>query len=157
MQPTSPVRPGTVRVRAQHGPTLNSPQPAHTVSMGLPLCPYSPPCDFKQPGLSWCCSSLVWQGMELLAWLSPRIPVAGQVGVGLGLKSSWSLYWSQGPFCPEAIPLPSVFSVSSIMVSYLHKRWGTVGCSLCSSVDWLGVSPMCRGKWTLLLPISLLS
>ena len=40
------------------------------------------------------------------------------------------------------------------LVSYLHKRWGAVGCSLCSSVDWLGVSPMCRGKWTLLPPIS---
>ena len=40
------------------------------------------------------------------------------------------------------------------LVSYLHKRWGAVGCSLCSSVDWLGVLPVCRGKWTLLPPIS---
>ena len=30
---------------------------------------------------------------------------------------------------------------------------GAVGCSLCSSVDRLHVSPMCRGKWTLLPPI----
>ena len=36
----------------------------------LSLCPYSPPYNFKQPGLSWCCSSLVWQGRELLTWLS---------------------------------------------------------------------------------------
>ena len=57
-QPTSPARPGTVPVRVLHGPTLNSPQPVPVVS--LPLCPYSPPCDFKHPGLSWCCSGLVW-------------------------------------------------------------------------------------------------
>ena len=45
-QPTSPARPGTV-------------QSAPTVSMCLPLRPYSPPCNFKQPGLCRCCSSLV--------------------------------------------------------------------------------------------------
>ena len=39
------------------------------------------------------------------------------------------------------------------LVSYFHKRWGTVGCSFCSSVVRLGVSPMCRGKWNLLPPI----
>ena len=32
------------------------------------------------------------------------------------------------------------------LVSYLHKLWGAVGCSLCSSVDGVGVSPVCRGK-----------
>ena len=32
------------------------------------------------------------------------------------------------------------------LVSYLHKHWGTFGYSLCSSVDWLGISPMCRGS-----------
>ena len=69
-QPTSPTRQGTVRVRAPHGPTLNCPQSAPTVSVILPLHPYSPPCDFKQPGLSQCCSSLVWHGRELLTWLS---------------------------------------------------------------------------------------
>ena len=76
-QPTSPARPGTVLVRVSHGPTLHSPQPVPTVSVGLPLLPYSPPCDLKQPGLSWCCSSLVWQGREPLAQLSPRSPAAG--------------------------------------------------------------------------------
>ena len=40
------------------------------------------------------------------------------------------------------------------LVSYLHKHRGTVGCSLCSSADRVGVSPMCRGKWTPLPPIS---
>ena len=60
-------------------------------------------------------SSLVWQGRELLTWLSPRSPAAGLAGVGLGLQSPWSLRWSKGPFCPVAVPLPSVFSVSSIL------------------------------------------
>ena len=91
-------------VRAPHGPTLNSPQPAPTVSVGLPLHPYSPPCDLKQPGLSWCCSSLVWQGRDLSTWLSPRSPAAGPVGAGLGLQLPCSPRWSQGPFCPEASP-----------------------------------------------------
>ena len=34
----------------------------------------------------------------------------------------------------------------NFLVSFLHKCWGTIGCSLCSSVDWLGVPPLCRGK-----------
>ena len=89
------------------------------VSVCLPLCPYSPPCDFKQPGLSQCCSSLVWQGREPLTLLSPRSPVAGLAGTGLGLQLPCSPHWSQGPFCPEAIPLLSVFSVSSILFGLL--------------------------------------
>ena len=114
-QPTSPARPGAVRVRIPHGPTFNSPQPAPVVSQGFPFHPYSPPCDFKQPGLSQCCSGLVWQGTEPLTRLSPRSPAAGPAREGLGLQLPWSPRWSQGPFCPEAIPLPSVFSVSSVL------------------------------------------
>ena len=120
-QPTSPARLGTVQVRAPHGPTLNSPQPAPMDSLGFPLCPYSSPCDFKQPGLCRCCSSLVWQERELSAGLSPRSPVADPSGSGLVLQSPWSLRWSQGPVCPEAIPLPSVFSVSSILFGLLSS------------------------------------
>ena len=40
------------------------------------------------------------------------------------------------------------------LVSYLHKRWAAFGCLLCSSVDWVGVSPLCRGKLTQLPPVS---
>ena len=50
----------------------------------LPLCPYSPPCDCKQPDLSWCCSNLAWQGREPLTRLSPKNPVADPVGDGPG-------------------------------------------------------------------------
>ena len=63
----------------------------------------------------------VWQGREPLAQLSPRSPAAGPAGAGLGLQSPWSLRWSQGPFCPEAIPFPSVFSVSSILSGLLYS------------------------------------
>ena len=114
-QPTSPARPGAVRVRIACSPTFNSPQPVPTVSLGFPLRPDSPPCDFRQPGLSQCCSGLVWQGTEPLTRLSPRSPAAGPAREGLGLQLPWSPRWSQGPFCPEAIPLPSVFSVSSVL------------------------------------------
>ena len=63
--------------------------------------------------------------------------------------------WTQGPDYPEALSSLSDFSMSStILVSNLHICWHTVGYSLCSSEDWLGVSPMYRGKWTLLPPIS---
>ena len=40
------------------------------------------------------------------------------------------------------------------LVSYLHKRWAAFGCSLCFSVEWVGVSTRCRGKLTPLPPIS---
>ena len=58
-----------------------------TFPVCLLLRPYSPPCDFKQPGLSQCCSNLVWQGRELLTWLSPKSPAAD---LGLGLQLPWS-------------------------------------------------------------------
>ena len=146
---------GTVWVRVPHGPTLNSPQAVPMVSLGLPLHPYSPPCDFKQPGLSWCCSSLVWYGREPLTWLSPRSPGAGPARAGLGLQLPWSLCWSQCLFVLKQFPYHLFFQCPLyFLVSYLHVRWGAVGCSLCSSVDWVGVSPRCRGKWTLLPPIS---
>ena len=120
-QPTSPARLGTVWVRVAHSPTLNSPQPAPMVSVCLPLRPYSTPCDFEQPGLSQCFSGLVWQGREPLTWLSPRSPVAGLAGAGLGLQPLWYPHWSQGSFCPEAIPLPSVFSVSFVLSGLLSS------------------------------------
>ena len=85
-QPTSPARSRTVWVRVAHGPTFKSPQPAPMVSVGLQLHPYSPPCDFKQAGLSQCCLGLVWQRRGTLTWLSPRSPVAGPAGAGLGLQ-----------------------------------------------------------------------
>ena len=52
-------------------------------------------------------------------------------------------------------PYCLIFQCSlQFLISSLHTRWGTIGCSLCSSEDWLGVSPMHRVKWTPLPPIS---
>ena len=84
-QPTSPARRGAVWVRIVGSPTFNSPQPAPVVSVGFPLRPYSPARDFRQPGLSQCCSGLVWQQRGPVTWLSPRSPAAGPTWVGLGL------------------------------------------------------------------------
>ena len=61
------------------------------------------------------------QGRGLLTWLSPRSPAAGPAQAGLGLQPPWSPRLSQGPFCIEAIPLPSVFSVSSILFGLLSS------------------------------------
>ena len=126
------------------------------VSIGLPLRPYSPPCNFKQPGLSQCFWGLVWQETEPLTPLSPRSPAADPAGVGLGLQLPLS---HAGPRDLFVLKHSSYLLFSQcplyFLVSYLHKHWAALGCSLCSSVDWVGVSPRCRGKLTLLLPISL--
>ena len=89
-QPTTPTRLGTVQVRAPHGPALNSPQPAPTFSVGAHC-----PCVFatsslfpsltKQPGLSRCCSNLVWQGREPLTNFLPRVLQQARWALGLGL------------------------------------------------------------------------
>ena len=48
------------------------------------------------------------------------------------------------------------FSMSStILASNLHICWDTVGCSLCSSEDQLGIPPVHRGKWAPLPSTSL--
>ena len=54
-------------------------------------------------------------------WLSSRSPATGPLGAGLGLQSPWSLHWSQGPFYLEAVPVPSVFSVSCILLGLLSS------------------------------------
>ena len=87
-QPTSPARLGAVGVRITLGPTFNSPWPAPVVPLGFPLHPYSPHCDFRQPGHSQCCSGLVWQGRGPLTWLSPRSPAAGPGGHGPGAAAA---------------------------------------------------------------------
>ena len=107
------------------GPTWPNSQlsPASVQGLcGFTTRPYSPPCDFKQPGLSWCCSNLVWQGRQLLTQLSPRSFAAGLVGMGLGLQLPWSPWdlsvLKQSPH-HLFFQCPLYF-----LVSYLHKRWG---------------------------------
>ena len=119
----------------------NSPAATAPVSSGLPLRPYSSPWDFKQPGLFWCCSNHVWQGREPLTQLFPRIPVADLVGAGPGATVTLVPVLVPGALLSRSYPLTMCFFQCPLyfLVSYLHKCWGTVGCSLCSSVDQLGV------------------
>ena len=121
-----------------------------TAPVCLPLHPYSPPCDFKQPGVSRCCSNLVWQGRKPLNWISLKSPAADLAGTGPGPHTGPRdlIVLKHSPYC-LIFQCPLQF-----LVSYIHICWGTVGCSLCSSVDWLGVLPVCRGKWNPLPPIS---
>ena len=53
-----------------------SPASAHGVHV-FTTSSLFPLCDFKQPGLSQCCSGLLWQGWEPLTKLPPRSPAAG--------------------------------------------------------------------------------
>ena len=46
---------------------------------------------------------------------------------------------------------------SAVLASSFHICWDTIGYSLCSSEDQLGVPPVCKGKWTPLSPTSPLS
>ena len=152
-QPTSPARPGTVRVRAPHGPTLNSPQLVPTVSVGLPTTSSLFP-------------SLRLQATRSLSvLLKPCLAGEGAVNPALSQESCGrpGRFWAWGYSHPgpctgsrdllvlKQSPYHVVFQcLLYFLVSYLHICWGTVGCWLCSSVDRLGGSPMRRGKWTLL-------
>ena len=106
-------------------PGQDSTQPNSQLSsssaLGLPGFTTSslfPSLHFRQPGLSQCCSSLVWQGREPLTGLSPRSPGAGLGARGWGCSRPGPAL-VPGTLCPEAIPLPSVFSVSSILFGLL--------------------------------------
>ena len=76
--------------------------------------------------------------------------------------------WTWGCSCPgpRACPRDLIVLKHSLyclifqcplqfLVSNLHICWDNFDCSLCSSEDWLGVSPVHRGKWTPLPSISL--
>ena len=124
-----------------HAAPLSTPQPVPVVSLGFPLHPYSPPCDFRQPGLSHCCSGLVWQGRGPFTWLSPRSPVAGPAqawgcsrpGPHTGPRDLFVL--NQSPYLLfSQCPLYFLFS-------YLHKCWAAFGYWLCFSVEWVNSTP----------------
>ena len=133
-------------------------QPASTVSAGaqrpcvfatLSLSPPETSSTQVHPGAAQ--TSQFSRGGSHLPGSLPRILWLARQVPRLGLQLPWSRSWSLGPYCPKAISLSSDFSMSStILASNLHICWDTVGCSLCSSEDELGVPLVCRGKWTLL-------
>ena len=63
------------------------PASVHSLSECTPPCVFAtsslfPPCKFKHPGPSRCWSKLVWQGRELLTWLSPKNLATDPAGAG---------------------------------------------------------------------------
>ena len=84
-----------------------------TDPMCLPLHPYSPPCNFKQLGLSQCCSNLVWQGRELLTQLSHENPEADLVGTGPGAAVTLVPSLVPGTLLSSSTLLTVGFSMSS--------------------------------------------
>ena len=157
-QPNSPTSLGSDR----SGSVIAQLFPADIHSLSGSHCPCAfatssllSPCDFKHPGTLWCCSNLVWQGREPLTWLSPKNPATEPDG-----------HWAWGCSRPHPHAGPRDFTVLKhspyhlisqcplqLLVSNLHICWDTIGCLLCSSEDWLGVSPMHREKWTPPLPM----
>ena len=161
-QLTSPTRPGMSGSGPHTAQLSTIPHRRPVVFVGLPLrpyCPYSPSCNLKQPGLSHCCSTPVWQGKGAVNSALPGV-----------LLQAWRArawgYSHPGPCAGPGAGPRDLFVLKQspyrlffqfllyFLVSCLLKHWGTVGCLVCSSVDWVGVSPMCRGKLTPLAPIS---
>ena len=138
-QPTSLARPRTVWVRAPHGPTLNSPQLAPTVSLCLPhfiLLPL-PATSSNQVSLGTAQALFGRRGNHQLGSLP-----------GVLRQAWWVRAWGcsrpgphSGPrdlFVLKQSPYRLFFQCPLyFLVSYLHKRWGAVSCLLCSSVDEL--------------------
>ena len=141
---------------------INSPQMAHTASMGARR-----PCVFAT--LSLFPSLRLQATRSLPVLLKPCLAGEGAIDLALSQESCsrpgghevWGCSRSGPSIGPRDLivlkhsPYCLIFQCPlQFLVSYLHKCWSTVGCSLCSSVDRLGISPMCRGKWTPLPRIS---
>ena len=110
-----------------------------------------PPSDFQHPGPSWCQAALpalVGEGagdLTLLPVSCGRRPAGGP-------QQPWSLRRSQGPYRPSSITSLSVFQCPLQFWASKHLiSWDSVGCSLCSSEDHLGVPAGHRERWALLL------
>ena len=158
-QPHSPTRPATIwsgsdtarlfsLLQASPGSPISlvMTQPASTVPEGE-HSPCASPTLSLFPRL--CPPCLAGEGAVYVALSKDPVTYAW-----LGLQQPCSLYCSWGPYHPNAISLPSVIQCPlHFLASDLHISWDSVGCSLCSS-DWLGVSPVRRGKWALLTPTS---
>ena len=81
-------RSGSGSVMAQLSPSGIHSLSGCTPPLGVCHFVLIPPCDFKQPGLSRCCSNLVWQGRKPLTWLSPKNPATDLVCMGPGAAAT---------------------------------------------------------------------
>ena len=74
-------------------------------------------------------------------------------GAGSGAAATLVPALVPGTLLSQHNLLTICFSMSStILASNLHVSWDTIGCSLCSSEDQLGVPAVCRGSCALLPP-----
>ena len=136
---------------AQHGPTLNSPQLRTRSPWVYHLSLFASLRLQATKSLSMLLKSC-------LAGKGAINPALSQESCGrLGRYRAWGCS-HPGPHAgPHAGPRDLFVLKQSpyllffqcplyFLVSYLHKCWGAVGCSLCSSIDRLGASPVCRGS-----------
>ena len=109
------------------------------------------PSDFQHPGPSWCQAALpalVGEGAGALTLL----PVSWGRCPGPP-QQPWSPRRSQGPYHPSAISSLSVFQCPLQYFSFTFRiSWDSVGCSLRSSEDQLGVPAVHRENWAPLPP-----
>ena len=152
-QPTSPASLGAVRVRIASSPTLNSPQPAPTGLLGFSTSSLFPTLRLQATRSLTVLLRPCLAGEGAVNRLSPRSPAASCTWPGAAATLVPTLI--PGTFLSWSNPLTFCFLCPLyFLVSYLYKRWTAFGCSLCFSVEWLGVSPRCRGKLTPLPSIS---
>ena len=98
--------------------------------------------------------------MQVPPGMGLRLPCSGRGGNCSKLESLTQLSSSAPPQprslvrSPGTFPLAYKISLPPVfkhplhtLASKLHISWGSVGCSLCSSEDWLGVPVGCRSKW----------
>ena len=117
---------------------------------------FIPPNDFKQFGISWCGAAfpaLVGEGaVELQSLIQPssKAPVAAaDPGARCQARTSSTLVPVQvpGTLLPQRNLITICFSTSStVLASKLHISWDSIGSSLCSSEDWLGIPVGCTRK-----------
>ena len=135
------------------GASVHSPSGC-TTSLCLPLHLYSPSdCQHRGPSWYWAAlSALVGEGAGDLSLLP--------VSCGRRLARG---HGSPGPHAdPRDLTFPAqslhclFFNVlCNFFATKLHISWDSVGCSLCSSEDWLGVPAVHRENSAPLLPTSL--
>ena len=98
--------------------------------------------------------------MQVPPGMGLRLPCSGRGGNCSKLESLTQLSSSAPPQPRSLVRIPGTFPLAykislppvfkhplHTLASKLHISWGSVGCSLCSSEDWLGVPVGCRSKW----------
>ena len=129
-------------------------QPVSTFPAGEP-CPYSSPTSSLFPSATSSIqvhpgatlSSLFGRGKS--CWFGSPPKILQQVPTSTGPEAAVALVPAlvPGTLLYQSNLFTVYFSMSSTILAFnLHICWDSIGCSLCSSEDWLGVPPVCRGS-----------